>query len=110
MGDLVVVWRLYVVWGRNGWIALFPVILVLGELGESHASISMRLCMQIIPIAVAGYGAIIQWIIPNPSPDSSVQWGTAMFAMSMATNTAVTAVIAARIWYVHISLRIFDSS
>ncbi|KAI0753230.1 hypothetical protein C8Q80DRAFT_1096937 [Daedaleopsis nitida] len=83
VGDLVVVWRLCVVWGRNGWIAVFPVILVLGEL-------------------VAGYGAIIQWILPNPSLDSSVQWGTAMFAMSMATNTSVTAVIAARIWYVDI--------
>ncbi|KAI0800118.1 hypothetical protein C8Q74DRAFT_1363912 [Fomes fomentarius] len=80
LGDLVVVWRLYVVWGQNQWIAAFPIICVVAEL-------------------IAGYGATLQWVLPNPVLESTVQWGTAMFSMSMATNIAVTAATAGRIWY-----------
>ncbi|KAI0741965.1 hypothetical protein C8Q80DRAFT_1260687 [Daedaleopsis nitida] len=81
LGDLIVVWRLYIVWGKNIWIALFPVVMIIGEL-------------------VAGYGSISQWFLPNPVPVTMVHWGTAMFIMSMATNILVTGAIASRIWYV----------
>lgn len=30
----MVVWRLYVVWGRNLWIAILPISMVVGEFGE----------------------------------------------------------------------------
>ncbi|KAI0753217.1 hypothetical protein C8Q80DRAFT_1267633 [Daedaleopsis nitida] len=81
LGDLVVVWRLYVVWGKNLWVAVLPVIMTAGEL-------------------VTGYGSISQWFLPNPVPETMVHWGTAMFVMSMATNIVVTVAIASRIWYV----------
>ncbi|KAI0664486.1 hypothetical protein C8Q70DRAFT_1049959 [Cubamyces menziesii] len=80
-GDLVVVWRLYVVWGKNYWYALLPFLMCVSEF-------------------IVGYGAVSQWLLPHPDGPEMVRWGTAMFSISMATNVCVTAVIASRIWYV----------
>lgn len=33
LGDLIIVWRLYVVYGKNVYIAALPVLMCLGELG-----------------------------------------------------------------------------
>ena len=33
-GDLVVVWRLYVVWGKNYWYALLPFLMCVSEFSE----------------------------------------------------------------------------
>ncbi|KAI0793861.1 hypothetical protein C8Q74DRAFT_1194063 [Fomes fomentarius] len=81
LGDLIVVWRMYVVWGKNFWVVLFPITMILGEF-------------------VTGYGSISQWFLPHPVPQTMVHWGTAMFAFSLATNIIVTAAIASRIWYI----------
>ncbi|RDX44600.1 hypothetical protein OH76DRAFT_1559655 [Lentinus brumalis] len=81
LGDLIVVWRLYVVWGRKLWVSALPVLMVLGEF-------------------VAGYGSISQWLLPSPVPETMVRWGTAMFAISLATNVLVTVTVASRIWYI----------
>jgi hypothetical protein len=54
-------------------------------------------------LVVSGYGAIGQYWITNVTEESvavSVQWGTAMFAVSLATNSLVTLLTASRIWYV----------
>ncbi|RDX54211.1 hypothetical protein OH76DRAFT_1342043 [Lentinus brumalis] len=81
LGDLVVVWRMYVVWGKNPWVVVFPLIMTAGEL-------------------ISGYGAISQWLLPHPNPPTMIKWGTSMYVLSMATNILVTAAIASRIWYV----------
>ncbi|KAH9893195.1 hypothetical protein C8Q73DRAFT_522510 [Cubamyces lactineus] len=80
-GDVVVVWRLYVVWGKNMWYAILPFLMCVSEF-------------------VVGYGAVSQWLLPHPDGPEMVRWGTAMYVISMATNVLVTGVIAARIWYV----------
>ncbi|RPD54261.1 hypothetical protein L226DRAFT_575801 [Lentinus tigrinus ALCF2SS1-7] len=81
VGDMVVVWRLHVVWGRNLWVSVFPIVMTFGEL-------------------IAGYGSVSHYLLPHPTVQSTVPWGTAMFVMSMATNIIVTAAIASRIWYI----------
>ena len=101
LGDLVVVWRLYVVWGRNLWIAILPISMVVGEFGELRVRFVWSLCYRkadSVPSLVAGYGSISQWLLPNPVPETMVRWGTAMFAISLTTNVLVTAIIASRIW------------
>ncbi len=96
LGDLIVVWRLYVVWGRKIWVSVLPVSMVLGEFGElCHTILWMRTPDLFI---VAGYGSISQWLLPKPVPQTMVRWGTAMFAISLATNVLVTVTIASRIW------------
>ncbi|KAI0630798.1 hypothetical protein C8Q77DRAFT_1160317 [Trametes polyzona] len=81
LGDLIIVWRLYVVWGRNLYVAIFPMLMCLGELGVGYASIS-------------------QWLAPHQNFTVMDDLGTAMFALSLPTNIIITIVTAARIWYV----------
>ncbi|RDX44602.1 hypothetical protein OH76DRAFT_1093039 [Lentinus brumalis] len=80
MGDLVIAWRLYVVWGKKLWIAIPPTIMVIGEF-------------------ICGYGSIFQWLLPHPNPVEIAHWGQGIFVISLAANIVVTALIAARIWY-----------
>ncbi|RPD54257.1 hypothetical protein L227DRAFT_580694 [Lentinus tigrinus ALCF2SS1-6] len=80
IGDLVIAWRAYVVWGKNIWVAVPPVILVIGEF-------------------ICGYGSISQWLLPNPNPVEIAHWGQGIFVISLAVNIVVTAFIAVRIWY-----------
>ncbi|KAI0718517.1 hypothetical protein C8T65DRAFT_570412 [Cerioporus squamosus] len=84
VGDMVVVWRLYVVWGKNLWVSAFPIMVTIGEL-------------------IAGYGSVSHYLLPDPTVESTVSWGTAMFVTSMATNIILTGAIASRIWYVYIT-------
>ncbi|CCM05309.1 uncharacterized protein FIBRA_07523 [Fibroporia radiculosa] len=99
VGDSVIVWRLYVIWGKKLWIAAFPV------------------CMM-IATAITGYYAIGRWL--NPALDSthlnlafyetSFHWVTAMYAVSLCTNVSVTIVTATRIWWVgHRNTKILGS-
>ncbi|KAI0718522.1 hypothetical protein C8T65DRAFT_570474 [Cerioporus squamosus] len=80
MGDLVIAWRLYVVWGKKLWIAIPPIILVVGEF-------------------ICGYGSISQWLLPHPDPVEIAHWGQGIFVISLVANIFVTALIATRIWY-----------
>jgi len=47
----------------------------------------------------AGYGAISQYFLVNPDPEQSIDFGTAMFAVSLTTNVFVTALTIGRIWW-----------
>ncbi|KAI0332758.1 hypothetical protein GY45DRAFT_1320671 [Cubamyces sp. BRFM 1775] len=86
LGDLIVVWRLYIVWGKSILCAALPFLMCVAEF-------------------VAGYGATSQWLLPHPNGWEMLRWGTAMFTISMVTNILVTAVIASRIWYVSMRTR-----
>jgi len=84
LSDTIIVWRCWVVWGRNWAVAALPMLMAIGT-------------------AVAGYGAIAQYwikVFDAESLAASVRWGTAMFAVSLATNSLVTLLTAARIWMV----------
>ncbi|KAI0630793.1 hypothetical protein C8Q77DRAFT_1160315 [Trametes polyzona] len=81
LGDIIIVWRLYVVYGRNLYIAALPTLMCFGELG-------------------VGYSSISQWLAPTQNFAVMDQLGTAMFALSLATNVIITSVIIGRIWYV----------
>ncbi|KAH8116298.1 hypothetical protein DFH11DRAFT_1828069 [Phellopilus nigrolimitatus] len=80
LGDSIIIWRCYVVWGKVPWIIILPIIMLLGE-------------------AIAGYGAIAQYFASNPKLEDAIAWGTAMFTVSMATNIIVTSLTAGRIWW-----------
>jgi len=80
VGDCVVVWRLYIVWGKNIWIAAFPIIMIIGT-------------------AISGYGSVSQDLLGTVSYEVAVNWVTAMFIISLCTNVIVTILTAARIWY-----------
>ncbi|KAI0630799.1 hypothetical protein C8Q77DRAFT_227935 [Trametes polyzona] len=81
LGDLIIVWRLYVVWGKNIYIAAIPAMMCLGEFAVGYASISY-------------------WLAPKQNFTVMDQLGTTMFALSLATNILLTAVIVIRIWWI----------
>ncbi|KAH8110286.1 hypothetical protein DFH11DRAFT_798201 [Phellopilus nigrolimitatus] len=80
LGDCVITWRCYVVWGNSMRVIALPTLMIIGT-------------------AIAGYGAIGQYFLSKPRLAVSVAWGTAMFAVSLATNIIVTLLTAGRIWY-----------
>jgi len=82
VGDSIVVWRLYVVWGKKLWIAAFPIMMIIGT-------------------AISGYGAVSQFLLKHPVYETAVNWATAMYAITLSTNILVTTATAARIWYVN---------
>ncbi|KAI0630795.1 hypothetical protein C8Q77DRAFT_1062802 [Trametes polyzona] len=81
LGDIVIVWRLYVVWGKNVYVAIIPALMCLGELADGWASIS-------------------QWLAPTQNFTAMANLGTAMYSLSLGTNIILTLVIVARIWLV----------
>ncbi|KAI0671618.1 hypothetical protein C8Q78DRAFT_973020 [Trametes maxima] len=81
LGDCVVVWRLYAVWGRDLRVAAVPAALVAFE-------------------AVAGYGSCTIETLPNARYGTVAVWGTTMYTTSLVTNILVTATVALRIWYI----------
>ncbi|KAI0630792.1 hypothetical protein C8Q77DRAFT_1075369 [Trametes polyzona] len=93
LGDLIIVWRLYVVYGKNLYIAAFPALMCLGEL------VNFPDVLAAAVIAV-GYASISQWLAPTQNFVVMDQLGTTMFSLSLAANIILTMVIVARIWYV----------
>lgn len=81
VADAIVVWRLYVVYGKSLLAVAFPIIMIIGT-------------------AVAGYGAIQQFDIPDVKYEVAFAWGTAMYTTTFTTNIIVTLATALRIWYV----------
>jgi hypothetical protein len=80
LGDSTLVWRCFVVWGKNYWIILAPSLMILGT-------------------AISGYGAIAQFFLPHPFTLTGIEWATGMLTVSMATNIIVTALTAGRVWF-----------
>ena len=35
IGDMIIIWRVWAVWGRNYWVALVPLLLMLASAGRS---------------------------------------------------------------------------
>ncbi|KAI5117636.1 hypothetical protein M0805_008443 [Coniferiporia weirii] len=80
LGDCIITWRCYVVWGEDLRAVGLPILMIIGT-------------------TIAGYGSIGQYFLPKPSLKTAEAWGTAMFAVSLATNIIVTLMTAGRIWY-----------
>lgn len=98
LGDLVIVWRLYVVWGNNIYIAFIPFLMCLGELCEcAHRFLRSHLLIMPNHTAV-GYGSISQWLAPTQNFTVMSRMGSAQFILSLVVNILVTMIIAGRIW------------
>ncbi|EMD35349.1 hypothetical protein CERSUDRAFT_116146 [Gelatoporia subvermispora B] len=80
--DLVLIWRLYVVWGRNWKICVVPLIVELGHMGVA-------------------YGGSI--LYDEPGQAANFPLGTKLaiagWSLDLTVNVSVTVAIAARLWY-----------
>ncbi|KAH8101903.1 hypothetical protein BXZ70DRAFT_84752 [Cristinia sonorae] len=91
LGDSILVWRCFMVWNRNWYVIILPVIMVIGT-------------------AISGYTAVGQYFLPNPYVAGTVRWATGMLAVSMVTNLVLTLLTAGRIWFLTRQINLRGSS
>ncbi|KAF8918222.1 hypothetical protein CPB85DRAFT_1249833 [Mucidula mucida] len=84
LGDSIVVWRCYHVWGKSWLICIFPVMLITGS-------------------AVSGFGQTVVFAQAKTSHSAFVHtlqlWNGCVFSFNLVTNVVVTSLIAFRIWH-----------
>ncbi|KAF8582243.1 hypothetical protein K439DRAFT_1351653, partial [Ramaria rubella] len=94
--DVIMVWRLYIVWARNHWI-IIPTV-----------------CSVIAYVAVAGTAATFQFsqLSPGVAPfhGASATWIATTFATTLATNVYATVMICFRIWRHNRAMRVLGHS
>ncbi|TDL17403.1 hypothetical protein BD410DRAFT_901490 [Rickenella mellea] len=80
IGDAIVIYRTFIVWGRNFWVILVPVCCTLGS-------------------AASACGAL--WAVRHISSvtvKEESMWGYAIFSLSLAANSVATVLLAYKIW------------
>jgi len=83
LGDAMLVWRVYMVWGRNWWICIPAVLFLIGTI----------ICGIKTIVANATYSAA------SVFTSDILSWVTSTFALTIATQITTTFLIAGRIYY-----------
>ncbi|KAL0581779.1 hypothetical protein V5O48_000256 [Marasmius crinis-equi] len=85
LGDSIMVWRCYHVWGRNLLVSAVPILLIIGS-------------------AVCGFGQSVMFAnakhLHSAFEIELEHWNGSVFILSLVTNIVVTSLIAVRIWSV----------
>jgi len=91
--DLILIWRMYIVWGKNWKICVIPVLVELVHTG----------------VATAGTVLLAK---PGANPESPVlsKLGVAGWSLDLAVNISVTAAIAGRLWFMGMKVSSISSS
>ncbi|OBZ67460.1 hypothetical protein A0H81_12649 [Grifola frondosa] len=84
LGDMVLLYRCWLVWGQNYWIIILPSLTAIA--GFACLMEVMHLLLSINPTAPV-------------APASIVPLGIAGYALPLCTNVMTTALIAGRIWW-----------
>ncbi|KAH9962071.1 hypothetical protein BGW80DRAFT_1134495, partial [Lactifluus volemus] len=84
-GELILIYRCWLLWSKNYWIIILPCLTSLG--GLASVSGVIRLLQEIDPTS-------------PQAPKSLVPLGLAGFTLPLCTNVFVTSLIAGRIWYI----------
>ncbi|RPD53973.1 hypothetical protein L227DRAFT_512399 [Lentinus tigrinus ALCF2SS1-6] len=86
LGDSIVVWRCWHVWGGNWRVCILPSLLIVAS-------------------AVCGFAQAIIFAeaksIHSAFADELEKWNGSLFGLSLVTNVVVTTLIAVRIWFMH---------
>ncbi|KAH8104660.1 hypothetical protein BXZ70DRAFT_606660 [Cristinia sonorae] len=84
VGDSVVVWRCWLVWGRDWKICVVPILLVAAS-------------------AVCGFAQTVYFARAKALHSAFAHilqvWNGSLFSLSLATNVTVTLLISVRVWY-----------
>ncbi|KAI0713462.1 hypothetical protein C8Q76DRAFT_675570 [Earliella scabrosa] len=85
LGDGIVVWRCWHVWGRSWKVCIAPVLLIAAS-------------------AVCGFGQAHTFATATTTKSAFAstlaRWNGSLFALSFVTNVVVTTLIAARLWFI----------
>ncbi|KAJ3975776.1 hypothetical protein EV361DRAFT_431448 [Lentinula raphanica] len=85
LGDSIMVWRCYNVWGQRWLPSILPILLIIAS-------------------AVCGFGQAVIFAEARTTHSAFgsnlERWNGSLFSLSLATNVVVTTLIATRIWWV----------
>ncbi|KAK0215596.1 hypothetical protein IW262DRAFT_1496487 [Armillaria fumosa] len=81
IADLTIIWRCWVVWGRNWKVIILPIFFVIGGI-------------------VCGANDVVYLFMVSPDDESQTIWAVALIAATVGTNILCTALIVGRILYV----------
>ncbi|KAJ6496164.1 hypothetical protein C8R45DRAFT_985114 [Mycena sanguinolenta] len=87
LGDSIVIYRCFIVWGRNYWTVVIPALCSLGSGVSAYQTIWAVRHIQSATIA------------------SETKWGIAVLTLSMSANIIATSLLAYRIWATERALR-----
>ncbi|KAK0459123.1 uncharacterized protein EV420DRAFT_1538415 [Desarmillaria tabescens] len=84
LGDSIVVWRCYHVWGRDWVVCILPILLIIAS-------------------AVCGFGQTVIFaeakMTHSAFGPNLQRWNGSLFSLSLVTNVVATSLIAFRIWH-----------
>ncbi|KAJ7613354.1 hypothetical protein DFH06DRAFT_1109235 [Mycena polygramma] len=80
LGDSIVIYRCFIVWGRNYWVVAVPTLCSLGSAVSAYQTIWAVRHIQSATIA------------------SETKWGIAVLTLSMSANIIATTLLGYRIW------------
>ncbi|KAK6995783.1 hypothetical protein R3P38DRAFT_3223244 [Favolaschia claudopus] len=83
LGQIVLIYRCYLIWGNNPWIIILPLIVAFAAA-----------CVAVVVLVLCS----VDPTAPQ-APANIVPFGDASFAMSLILNFASSALIVARIWW-----------
>ncbi|TCD70386.1 hypothetical protein EIP91_003740 [Steccherinum ochraceum] len=83
--DVLITWRVYMVWERNWKVAVLPALLCAGVFTSGTSAAVYE------SLVVPGQSIFLQRL---------ARWGTAQLALSLTMNVTATVLIAFRIWFV----------
>ncbi|KAJ7438341.1 hypothetical protein FB451DRAFT_166474 [Mycena latifolia] len=97
IGDLILIWRLYVVYGNNWYITILPLLLALAsEACTLYSSLSTFIDPEMI---------LLRELAGRNHPNALTNLVTAGFSMTAATQLLVTTLLAVRIYTATLSIR-----
>ncbi|KAI8976301.1 hypothetical protein BD414DRAFT_509665 [Trametes punicea] len=84
IGDSIVVWRCWLVWGRDWKMCILPILLIIAS-------------------AICGFAQTVNFAhaqqLHSAFAHSLQIWNGSLFSLSLATNVVVTMLISLRVWY-----------
>ncbi|KAF9804983.1 hypothetical protein IEO21_09251 [Rhodonia placenta] len=91
--DIVLIWRLYIVWNRNWKICVAPIIVDLAHMAAAYGATILE-----VRGTVSIYSPVVKGL------------GLAGWSLDLVVNISVTLVIAARLWYMGMKVTSMTSS
>lgn len=102
MADCVLIWRLYMVWGRNIYICVLPIALTCCSMGTptpySSEILSLTQCAVTGAIGIARL-AQITGKMESTSIFEILNWMLSTWSLFIATQLIATGLIAGKIWW-----------
>ncbi|KAI0284113.1 hypothetical protein BC826DRAFT_1109869 [Russula brevipes] len=102
IGELILIYRCWLLWSRNHWVIILPIFTAIMSLGDSRDNFPKPPLTGLRSVTVCVGIALHYFPLIYPTRDGtppSVLLSRIGFSLPLCTNVLVTTLIIARIWY-----------